>query len=86
MKCDKCGYVSFDYNLACPACSKDLAQVRSRLGIFYLPPEVGLEGFFTGAADVAKSAVKPTPGPGKQEEAELDLDSVGDDFEFTLDD
>ncbi|MBI5571986.1 MAG: hypothetical protein HY914_18735 [Desulfomonile tiedjei] len=86
VKCEKCGYVSFDYNVACPACNKDLAQVRSRLGIFYLPPEVGLEGFFTGASDVAKSAVKAAPAAAKHEEAELDLDSVGDDFEFTLDD
>ena len=86
MKCEKCGYVSFDYNLACPACNKDLSQARSRLGIFFVPPEVGLEGFFTGSADVGKTAVKPTAAVAKQEEAELDLDSVGDDFEFTLDD
>ena len=85
MKCDKCGYISFDYNFACPACDKDLAQLRGRLGIFFVPPEVGLEEFFTGPAEGGKAA-KAAPPAGKQDEAELDLDSEGDEFEFTLDD
>lgn len=83
MKCDKCGYVSFDSNLTCPGCKRDLAPTRSRLGINLQPPEADLEEFFTGMAGGYTSGV----GPAQQEEgAELDIDAVGEDFEFTLDD
>jgi hypothetical protein len=91
LKCEKCSYVSFDYNLVCPACNKDLSSVRSKLGIHYAEPEYGLEEFLTGApggvATTAPGATRTAqvPATGSQE-AELDLDSVGDDFEFTLDD
>jgi hypothetical protein len=81
VKCDKCGYVSYDYNATCPACDKDLSMIRSRLGIHYSAPEVGLDEFFTGSSGLYQTAPLP-----KAEEAELDLESVGDDFEFTLDD
>lgn len=90
MKCEKCGFVSFEYNLACPSCSKDLGAIRTRLGIHYTEPEIGLEEFFlagpggTAATAAGRSGVGAAPAP--QEEAELDLDSVGDEFEFTLDD
>lgn len=80
MKCDKCGYISFDYNLACPACDKDLSLVRRKLGIYFEQPETGFDEFFTGSSSHYRTA---TAAP--QEEAELDLDS-GEEFEFTLDD
>ncbi|HMK33982.1 MAG TPA: hypothetical protein VK463_02870 [Desulfomonilaceae bacterium] len=80
MKCDKCGYMSFDYNLVCPVCNKDLTLVRRKLGVFYEQPEVGFDEFFTGASASYKPAAS-----APQEEAELDLDS-GEEFEFTLDD
>jgi len=82
LKCDKCGFISFDHNAACPACEKDLAMVRSRLGIHYVAPEIGLDEFFTGASGLYQTA----PAAARDDQAELDLDSVGDDFEFTLDD
>ncbi len=81
MKCDKCGYTSFDYNSACPVCGKDLSIIRSRLGIHYAAPDVTLDEFFTGSSELYQSA--PIP---REDDPELDLDSVGDDFEFTLDD
>jgi hypothetical protein len=81
LKCDKCGYVSFDYNLTCPFCSKDLGVVRNRLGIHYEPPEVEFEEFFTGGSGAYQGAARPQAA-----EAELDLDAVDDEFEFTLDD
>jgi hypothetical protein len=91
LKCEKCGYISFDYNLVCPACNKDLSSVRSKLGVHYAEPEYGLEEFLTGAPGGVSTTGPGTarttqvPATGSQE-AELDLDSVGDDFEFTLDD
>ncbi len=35
MKCQKCGYTSFDYNQRCPKCNKDLSQEREWVN---LPP------------------------------------------------
>lgn len=35
MKCPKCGYISFDFNDACPSCRRDLTTERARLN---LPP------------------------------------------------
>jgi hypothetical protein len=33
MKCPKCGYVSFDYNLSCPKCGKDISSEQGKLNI-----------------------------------------------------
>jgi hypothetical protein len=80
LKCEKCSYISFDYNSTCPSCNKDLSLVRKKLGIFYEAPEVGFDEFFTGASSTYKTGAAP-----RKEEAELDLES-GEEFEFTLDD
>lgn len=88
MKCDKCGYISFDFNLACPVCNRDLSVSRNRLGIAYEPPEVDLEEFFTGASGMYK-AQSQAPAPtnaAEEEEADLEIDTGDDEFEFTLDD
>lgn len=81
MKCDKCGYVSFDHNHTCPFCSKDLSVVRNRLGIHYDPPEVEFDEFFSGGSGAYQSAAR-----APAQEAELELDTANDEFEFTLDD
>jgi hypothetical protein len=78
LKCEKCGYISFDHNLTCPSCNKDLAATRRKLGIDYDPPQSTFDEFFTGGS----AAYRTLPAT---QEAELDLDS-GEDFEFTLDD
>ena len=89
MKCDKCGYISFDHNFTCPVCSRDLSVPRNRLGIAYEPPEVDLEEFFTGASGMYKTQ-KPAPAAATaaepEEEADLEIDTGDDEFEFTLDD
>jgi len=81
LKCDKCGFISFDHNLTCPACNKDLGSVRQRMGIRYMPPETNFDEFFSGS-----SGAYQTVPIAKEPEAELDLGSVDEDFEFTLDD
>jgi ribosomal protein L37AE/L43A len=86
LKCDKCGYVSFDYNHDCPVCSRDLAVTRSRLGIQYDPPEADFDELFTGQSGGYTTVAKSPAARQQEEEPELDLDSVGDEFEFTLDD
>ena len=40
MKCQKCGFVSFDYLSECKACGADLANTRQRLGFSALKSEV----------------------------------------------
>jgi hypothetical protein len=40
MKCQKCGYVSFDYLSQCKKCGADLTTVREKLGFSALKPEV----------------------------------------------
>ncbi|MEW6114633.1 MAG: hypothetical protein AB1664_21040 [Thermodesulfobacteriota bacterium] len=83
MKCDRCGFVSFDYNLRCPACDRDLTLLRRKLGVYQEPPEVILEEVFTGGGS---GVMKTMEAPARRDEAELDLEDVGEDFEFTLDD
>jgi hypothetical protein len=74
LKCEKCGYTSFDHNFVCPSCNKDLTKTREKLGISYDIPE-SLDEFF------AAPTVKPPPPP--EPDVSLDFD---DDFQFTLDD
>jgi hypothetical protein len=82
LKCDKCGYISFDYNLSCPLCNKDLGAIRNRLGLYFDEPEKRFDEYFadpSGPYRLATTAIA-------SEETELDLDTIGEDFEFTLDD
>jgi len=57
-------------------------MVRNRLGINHDPPEVDFDELFTGQSGSYTTAARTQP----QQEAELDLESVRDEFEFTLDD
>lgn len=83
MKCDRCGYISHEHNLTCPSCNRDLTILRRKMGIFLEPPDADFQQLFTGGSGPAKAATAAAP---KEAEAELDLEDVGDDFEFTLDD
>lgn len=51
MRCPKCGYNSFDHNLVCPKCRKDLTTARNLLGIA-VPAPGGID-FFRAAEDRA---------------------------------
>ncbi|MGL4208122.1 MAG: hypothetical protein ACRCTY_01910 [Candidatus Adiutrix sp.] len=56
MRCPKCGYNSFDYNLACPKCRRDLAAPRKLLSLNVpIPAPVD---FFLLAAN---RAISPAP-------------------------
>lgn len=72
MKCDQCGYVSFDHNLLCPSCGSDLTLTRTRLEMNYEPPEADFSQLFR----IQSSS----------DEIELELAPEEDDFEFILDD
>jgi hypothetical protein len=92
LKCEKCGYVSFDYNLKCPACDKDLSSVRNRIGLHQETPEHEFDQFFSGASGAYRGLEAQDKGEAELDltgvggEAELDLDAVGDEVEFSLDD
>jgi len=86
LKCDKCGYVSYDYNHDCPVCGKDLAVTRGRLGIHFDPPEADFDDLFTGQSGSYTTVARTQQAKPRETEPELDLDSVGDEFECTLDD
>jgi len=83
LKCDKCGYISYDHNLTCPLCRKELSMARNRLGSFLDPPETTFDLFFADASGTYRTA-PPLPGPAP--EAELEIDTGGEEFEFSLDD
>jgi hypothetical protein len=81
LKCDKCGYISFDYSMTCPSCNKSLAETRRRLGSYLDAPEANFDTFFAEPSGTYRTAPSLTA-----EEAELDLDTTGEEFEFSLDD
>lgn len=56
MKCDKCGFVSFDYLAECRRCGADLSVIRERLGFSALKSEVP---FLLGA--LLKGGDEPDP-------------------------
>jgi hypothetical protein len=49
MKCPKCGYISFDYNDACPKCNKDISVEREKMNLpSYIPNPPSLLTALTG--------------------------------------
>ncbi len=84
MKCEKCDYVSFDFNLTCPACNKDLQAARTKLGVFYRPPDMELDQFFTGGSGTVQAGFQVETEP--EVEVDLETESFADEVEFSLDD
>ncbi len=84
MRCDKCGYISFEHNLTCPACNVDLSMTRSKLGCYLDPPEiVSFDVYFSGDSGAFRTTTVRTAKPAR--EAELDLDtSARDASDFNL--
>jgi len=54
MRCPKCGYISFDHNLTCPKCNKDISSEQRKLNLpAFMPSPPSLLGALTG--DVSES-------------------------------
>ncbi|MBW2000154.1 MAG: hypothetical protein JRJ29_19615 [Deltaproteobacteria bacterium] len=52
MKCPKCGYISFDYNQACPKCTKDISSEQQKMNLPpFRPDPPMLLGSLIGEAD-----------------------------------
>jgi hypothetical protein len=69
MKCSNCGYISFDYNQACPKCDKDTGAERTKLN---LPDYRSNPPFLLGALT----------GEANESEVEIQMDYL-DDTEVT---
>jgi hypothetical protein len=98
MKCPKCGYISFDYNLSCPKCNKDISSEQEKLHIpAFRPDPPSLLGALTGEANESQiSAAHSGPQIPMEKEADISLDdsasqldsgevAVGDSSELNLD-
>ena len=90
MKCPKCGYVSFDYNLSCPKCNKDISSEQAKLHIpAFRPDPPFLLGALTGEAN--ESQIGPAPAASQipfEKEVDISLDDSSslDLGEVSLDD
>jgi hypothetical protein len=98
MKCPKCGYISFDYNLSCPKCSKDISSEQEKLHIpAFRPDPPFLLGALTGEAYESQIGHVPSASQVSLEKgADISLDeeaspndsgeiTVGDSLELDLD-
>lgn len=78
MKCPKCGYISFDYNLSCPKCNKDISAEQEKLHIpAFRPDPPSLLGALTGEAN--ESHIGPASSGSHisyEKEADISLDDA----------
>ena len=83
MKCPKCGYVSFDYNLTCPKCERDISLEQEKLHLPSFRPEPpSLLGALTGEANDSRS--KGTRGSSEIDlvrDAEINFDEESSHFD-----
>lgn len=90
MKCPKCGYVSFDYNLSCPKCNKDISSEQEKLHIpAFRPDPPFLLGALTGEANETQAGMTHTGSQiSFEKEADISLDEPSplDSGEITVED
>ena len=84
MKCPKCSFISFDYNDACPKCSKDLTHERDLMGLpSYKPkPLAMLAPLNAYTSDISGDMTKNAQVPL----AEETMDDVPEELLISLDD
>lgn len=73
MKCQKCDYISFDYNLVCPNCSASLSGERDKLRITELKPIDSFDELFGQFSTTSSIVVAEN-----SDEVEFDLDDEND--------
>ncbi len=85
MRCEHCGFISFEHNNTCPSCGADLSSLRRRMGIYWEEPDTDFHKLFDETPSVDDvDSISPIHATPEDEEAELEFD-VEDDFEFSLD-
>jgi hypothetical protein len=86
LKCENCGYISFDYNLKCPNCQSDLDEIRKRLNLTLLTPEISFTDLFS---DKTSQNVFSTSRQSDESGVDVDsspIDPDDEDFVFDLED
>lgn len=85
MKCQKCGYISFDHLVACKKCGTDASMARDALGLVAGRPTMP---FFLGAliSGSESTPVTAAPAPAPMETAHEDVDSLFAEIDFGSDD
>jgi len=91
MKCPKCSYISFDYNLSCPKCNKDISSEQEKLHIpAFRPDPPFLLGALTGEANESQIGTASTGAQiSFEREADISLDdssALDSSGELTVDD
>ena len=80
MKCPKCSYVSFDYNLTCPKCDKDISSEQEKLHLpAFRPDPPFLLGSLTGEPNESHAAGARGSSEiamGREEEVSFDDESA----------
>lgn len=83
MRCEHCGFISFEHNNSCPSCGADLSSLRRRMNIYWEQPDTDFHKLFDNEPESVIEIIEPVQPAPDEGEAELDFD---DDFEFSLDD
>ena len=90
MNCPKCSYISFDYNLSCPKCNKDISSEQEKMHIpAFRPDPPFLLGALTGEANQSQIGAPPAPTPisfGKKTDISLDDSDSLDSGEVAFED
>ena len=75
MKCQKCRYISFDYNEVCPKCNKDLTSERKKMNLpDYKPNPPFFLGSLTGDLGDSGFGIKVGAVTGKEDVEIKDLE------------
>jgi hypothetical protein len=79
MKCPKCGYTSFDFNLSCPKCNKDLSLEQDRLNLpVFKPDPPSLLGGLLGDGQPGGHLGGSAAGSEAAQEPALSIESASD--------
>jgi hypothetical protein len=81
MKCPKCGYVSFDHNLTCPKCDKDISWEQEKLHMpAFRPDPPALLVALTGEVNDTHGSIR-SPSAIPLESAEVIFDEESSHFD-----
>ena len=63
MRCPKCGYISFDFNPACPKCTRDLTAEHEQLNLpSFRPDPPAILGALIGEANESSVGIQVDSG------------------------
>jgi hypothetical protein len=83
MKCNKCGFTSFDYLSECKNCGLDLTAVRDALGLLSMKPSVPLFlGELLRSYDLPPTKVAAEKAEAEAQESSFAGISFGEDFDL----